>query len=150
MSPTTHALVGAVMGRLAKRTDRAFLAGVASHAVLDCLPHRDSGHPLILLVDACGVLGVAALAAASPDARMLAGVAGGVLPDLENLSALSEDDPGRGLKIFPSHWFHHTRHRRGLAIGLELLVVAAALLGLSALGSTGPTSPSQRSADVIK
>ena len=138
------------MGRLAERTDRAFLAGVASHALLDCLPHRDSGHPLMLLVGACGVLGVAALAAASPDARMLAGVAGGVLPDLENLSALSEDDPGTGLKIFPSHWFHHARHRRGLAVGLELLVVAAALLGLSALGSTGSAPTSQRSADVIK
>ena len=128
------------MGRLAERTDRAFLAGVASHALLDCLPHRDSGHPLMLLVDACGVLGVAALAAASPDARMLAGVAGGVLPDLENLSALSalsEDDPGTGLKIFPSHWFHHKRHRRGLALGVELLLVAVAVLGLTAVGATG-------------
>jgi len=147
MSPTTHALVGAALGRLAKRTDRAFLAGVASHALLDGLPHRDSLHPLMLLVDACGVLGVVALAAASRDAGMLAGAAGGVLPDLENIS---ESSPGRHTKIFPSHWAPHRRHRWGLALGMELLVVAAALLGLSALGSIGSIPPSQRAADVIK
>ena len=99
------------------------------------------------LVDACGVLGVVALAAASRDAGMLAGAAGGVLPDLENLS---ESPPGRHPKIFPSHWAPHRRHRWGLALGMELLVVAAALLGLGALGSTGSTPPPQRRADVIK
>src|SRR5438132_388955 len=120
MSPTTHALVGAALGRLAKRTDRAFLAGVASHALLDGLPHRDSLHPLMWLVDACGVLGVVALAAASRDAGMLAGAAGGVLPDLENLS---ESPPGRHTKIFPSHWAPPRCHRWGLALAAEVTVL---------------------------
>ncbi|TMJ14066.1 MAG: hypothetical protein E6H02_04070 [Bacillati bacterium ANGP1] len=93
------------------------------------------------------MLGVVALAAASRDAGMLAGAAGGVLPDLENIS---ESSPGRHTRIFPSHWAPHRRHRWGLALGMELLVVAAALLGLSALGSTESIPPSQRTADVIK
>lgn len=101
----------------------------------------------MLLIDVCGVLGVAALATASRDAGTLAGVVGGVLPDIENLSA---GNPGTDPKIFPSHWFPHKRHRRGPALGMELLVIAAALLGLRAMGSTGSAPPSQPTADVIK
>ena len=163
MSPTTHALVGAALGRLAKRTDRAFLAGVASHALLDGLPHRGGhgaggvaggaverdGHLLELTGAGAVVQAPAGHRAAGADATVCARrwPTGGVLPDLENIS---ESSPGRHTRIFPSHWAPHRRHRWGLALGMELLVVAAALLGLSALGSIGSIPPSQRAADVIK
>jgi hypothetical protein len=141
VSPITHALVGAFLGKSLARPGRAFLAGIASHALLDCLPHRDSRHPLILLLNACGVLGVAGMACAAGDLGALAGAVGGVLPDLENIR---EPNPHPGVKVFPSHWFSHHRHRTGVGLGVEGLLALTAVLALAVLPTAPPVPSDER------
>ncbi|HKV44525.1 MAG TPA: hypothetical protein VJT32_07610 [bacterium] len=139
MSPTIHALVGAAIGRFVRYPGEALLAGIASHAVLDCLPHRDSRHPAVLLVHACGVLAVAAAAFAAGDSAALAGAVGGVLPDLENVREKQPAD-----QIFPGHRFRHDRFAVGLSLGVELLLAAGAALALAATHPAPAARPSHR------
>jgi hypothetical protein len=93
---TNHVLSGALIGALARRPLPAFAAGVASHFVLDAVPHwgnLDWRHFLrVAVADGLVSLAVAgALAAASPSARraaVLAGMAGAAVPDLDKPSKL--------------------------------------------------------------
>ena len=88
---TNHVLSGALIGALARRPLPAFGVGVASHFVLDAVPHwGDWGSPRRFLRVAVpdGLISLAligALAAASPPERRLAvvvGMAGAALPDV--------------------------------------------------------------------
>ena len=139
MKGTTHALVGGLSGALVGRPALAFVAGAVSHAVLDFLPHRDDDRLLHLIVDGCGVLVVLALAVVAGNIGMVAGVIGGVIPDLENVPDILFKRKAR--KFFPSHWWDHepAACSRWTRIEPVLFVVAAVGLVVVVLGRTGPS-----------
>jgi hypothetical protein len=96
-----HACVNAAAGRLFRNPVTAFAVGVAAHALLDLVPHKDvSAHKaegLLVLVmlglvgSSCGVKSPAFWCAM-----------GGVLPDVEQV--LPWTDPKRGRhRWFPTH-----------------------------------------------
>ena len=88
---TNHVVAGAVIGAVAPGPASAFALGIASHVVMDALPHW--GHPdydvfiKVAVVD--GLVGLATLAtlarAASPERRaaVVAGMLGACLPDAD-------------------------------------------------------------------
>ena len=117
---TNHVLSGALIGALARRPLPAFAAGVASHFVLDAVPHWGdwgSRRRFLRVAVADGLVSLAvagAFAAASPPERraaVLAGMAGAALPDLDKPTKLwfgwspfpaggrpvSQPHPARGL-----------------------------------------------------
>jgi hypothetical protein len=92
MLVTNHVLSGAVIGAEVRRPVPAFFLGVASHFVLDAVPHwgHFGGRRQFLRVAVPdGLTGLAVIgamtAAAPPDQRaaVLAGMAGAALPDLD-------------------------------------------------------------------
>ena len=94
---TNHVLSGALIGALARRPLPAFTAGVASHFVLDAMPHWgkwDSKRHFVRVAVRDGLVSLAAmgaLAAVSPPDRrlaVLAGMAGAALPDLDKPAKL--------------------------------------------------------------
>ena len=89
---TNHVLSGALIGALARRPVPAFVAGVASHFVLDAIPHWGdwgSQRRFMRVAVPDGLVGLAvmgALTAASPPGRraaVLAGMTGAALPDAD-------------------------------------------------------------------
>jgi len=87
-----HVLSGALIGALARRPLTAFAAGVASHFVLDAVPHWGdwgSRRRFLRVAVADGLVSLAvagAVAAASPSERrpaVLAGMTGAALPDAD-------------------------------------------------------------------
>ncbi|GAA2042208.1 hypothetical protein GCM10009839_51090 [Catenulispora yoronensis] len=113
MLVTNHVLSGAVIGAAAKRPLPAFLIGVASHFVLDALPHWgkwDSDERFFRIAVADGLTGLTAMglatraalksgSAATPGpgrsdrpggfaVSVLAGMAGAALPDLDKPSSM--------------------------------------------------------------
>lgn len=98
-----HACVNAATGRLFKSPVKALMTGIALHAVLDLVPHKDiSAHKaegaMVLLM--LGLIGTSC-GIKSPE---LWCAMGGVLPDVEQV--LPWTDPKRGYK----RWF--ITHRR--------------------------------------
>ncbi len=94
---TNHVLSGALIGALARRPLPAFALGVASHFVLDAVPHWGewgSQRRFLRVAVPDGLISLAAMgaiAAASPSDRrlaVLAGMSGAVLPDLDKPSKL--------------------------------------------------------------
>lgn len=94
---TNHVLSGALIGALSRRPLPAFAVGVASHFVLDAMPHwGDWGSPRRFLRVAVpdGLISLAAMgaiaAAAPPERRaaVVAGMAGAALPDIDKPSTL--------------------------------------------------------------
>ncbi len=94
---TNHVLSGAVIGALARRPGLAFAAGVASHFVLDAIPHWGkwgSKRRFVRVATRDGLASLAimgALAAAAPADRrlaVLAGMAGAALPDADKPTRL--------------------------------------------------------------
>jgi hypothetical protein len=135
---TNHVLSGALIGALARRPLPAFAAGVASHFVLDVVPHwGDWGSKRRFLRVAVpdGLISLAAMgaiAAASPSERrlaVLAGMAGAALPDIDKPSNL-----WFGWSPFPAavDRFHaRIQHEAPRRAHIELL--AAATFGSTAL-----------------
>jgi len=87
---SSHALTGAVIGKVTRRPGLAFVLGLASHLVMDAVPHWGGvDHDTFVSaarIDGLTMLGVAALVAAKPDKEktaMLAGLAGAVLFDMD-------------------------------------------------------------------
>lgn len=142
---TNHVLSGALIGALARRPLPAFAAGVASHFVLDAVPHwgqwRSRRHFLQVAVPdglvSLAVMG--AFAAAAPPGRrlaVLAGMAGAALPDAGKPATL-----WFGWSPFPAavDRFHGRIQREAPhRARLELLAAggfaAAALIALRAAG----------------
>jgi hypothetical protein len=97
---TNHVLSGALIGALARRPLPAFAAGVASHFVLDAIPHwgnpdwRGNPRRFLRVAVSDGLVGLAtlgALAAVAPPSRrlaVLAGMAGAALPDADKPTIL--------------------------------------------------------------
>jgi hypothetical protein len=92
---TNHVLSGAVIGAAVRRPVPAFVLGVASHFVLDTVPHWGDwvNHQQFMRVAVPdGLTGLATIglcaAVAPPSARasVLAGMAGAALPDLDKPS----------------------------------------------------------------
>src|ERR1700759_3787364 len=90
MLVTNHVLSGAVIGAVTRRPGRAFALGVVSHFALDAVPHWGKwvGRPHFMEVAVPdGLTGLAVMGAmtalAPPESRasVLAGTAGGALPD---------------------------------------------------------------------
>lgn len=87
---TNHVLSGAVIGAVSATAEDAFVRGFLSHFALDAVPHFgvDDEHLLTVAVPD-GLLGLATIAAIArrtpPDrlVRVLAGVTGACLPDLD-------------------------------------------------------------------
>lgn len=96
-----HACVNAAAGSLFKRPLTAFAAGLAGHALLDLIPHKDvSAHKAegLLVLIMLGLVGsTCGLSSPSFWCAM-----GGVLPDVEHV--LPWTDPKRGhRRRFPTH-----------------------------------------------
>lgn len=97
MLVTNHVLSGAFIGRVAPNVISAFAVGVASHLVLDAIPHWGDGRSIrevlhIAVPD--GLLGLTAMAlvtvSTEPEHRLrvLTGMAGAALLDLDKPSTL--------------------------------------------------------------
>ena len=94
---TNHVLSGALIGALARRPATAFTAGLASHFVLDALPHwgkwgSDRRFLLVAIPDGlAGLAAMGAFAALAPADRRLAvvaGMTGAALPDADKPARL--------------------------------------------------------------
>ena len=91
MLVTNHVLSGALVGRVARGPVSAFGLGVASHFVLDAIPHwggRDIRDIMGIavtdgLVGLAAMAGVVAITAPEDRLRVLAGMSGACLPDLD-------------------------------------------------------------------
>src|SRR5579859_1029805 len=98
MLVTNHVLSGAFIGALVRKPVPAFVIGVASHFVLDMVPHYGdpgcSQQKFLKVAVPDGLAGLAAMAvlatAAVPSKRtaVLAGMAGAALPDLDKPARL--------------------------------------------------------------
>jgi hypothetical protein len=135
---TNHVLSGALIGALARRPASAFAVGVASHFVLDAVPHwgdwASTRHFLRAAVPD-GLISLAAMgaiAAVSPAERrpaVLAGMVGAALPDI--------DKPARlflGRSPFPAAVDRfHGRIQREAAGRAPLEVLTAGALAVTAL-----------------
>lgn len=80
----THFAAGALAGGLTGSPGWGVLAGLASHAVLDVLPHYDHPDWRLELGGGVAALGLLLLMPFASGAAVLGGIAG-MLPDLENL-----------------------------------------------------------------
>ena len=144
---TNHVLSGALIGALARRPLPAFTIGVASHFVLDAVPHWGEwgGRRRFLRVAVSdGLVSLAVMSAftalSPPDRRMavLAGMAGAALPDV--------DKPARlwfGRSPWPPvvDWFHgviqdEASDRAPLEFLAACVLAAAALTALQRPSAT--------------
>jgi hypothetical protein len=94
---TNHVLSGALIGALAHRPAAAFAAGVASHFVLDAVPHWGNWGSIRRFLQVAvpdglislGAMGtIAALAPAERRSAVLAGMIGAALPDIDKPAKL--------------------------------------------------------------
>ena len=131
---STHAIVGAAIASFVPgHPALAFVAGVASHFVIDAIPHSDyplrsisigrsrsaitANHHLVrdlgfITFDAAAGLAVAAWLYAGPGATLavLLGAFGAILPDpLQLAYRLYPREPLRSLQRF--HRWMHTKHK---------------------------------------
>lgn len=137
---TNHVLSGALTGAVLRRPVPAFLAGVASHFVLDAVPHWgrwDGRQHFLRVAVADGLTGLAAMAlltAAAPPGRraaVVAGMTGAALPDMDKPSTL-----WFGFSPWPAavDRFHHgIQDERVDRFGRE--AAAGAVLAASALAT---------------
>lgn len=108
----THGVVGGALGYSVAQTDlQAFVLGLTSHALLDMMPHHDPKITDPFDVTFHVFFNLGALFTIEKmynvkdhDSRLLWGVIGGIIPDLEHLIFLGQC--GTDLcpaKIFPAH-----------------------------------------------
>jgi hypothetical protein len=153
---TNHVLSGALIGALARRPLPAFAAAVASHFLLDAVPHwgdwASQRHFLQVAVPD-GLISLAAIgafAAASPSERrlaVLAGMAGAALPDVDKPTSLwfGWSPFPRPVDRFHARIQHEARHRAYLELLAAGAFAAAALIALYGSGPGG-SGPDRRAA----
>jgi hypothetical protein len=143
---TNHVLSGAIIGAATGRPGVALTAGIASHFVLDAMPHwGDWGddHALFLRVAVRdGLVGLAVmgtLAAAAPSSvrpAVIAGMAGAALPDLDKPSKMffGRSPFPRAVDRFHGAIQREARGRFPLeaAVGAGFAAIAIALLAARA------------------
>ena len=148
---TNHVLSGALIGGLARRPLPAFAAGLASHFVLDAVPHwGDWGSQRRFLQVAVpdGLVSLAAMgafAAASPSERrlaVLAGMAGAALPDVDKPTSLwfGWSPFPRAVDRFHARIQREAPHRAHLELLAAGAFAAAALIALRGSGPGGLAS----------
>lgn len=151
MHPLAHTLTGALVGQAASSPGLALIGGIASHVLLDRIPHaegetftgkRTSGFRVDLVEAAVELaVGLAAVwwvAGICPSARLLPialGVLGGLLPDLIDLplSAVTR------VTVLHRRAWHRTVPRERAAFGIltQVATVAIAATGLWLLAGCG-------------
>lgn len=137
---SAHVLTGAAAASLTGQPVTAFAAGLASHAVLDAVPHHDYTRAFWGWVDFfAGLVIVLLLYRWQADGLILWGALGAGLPDLEvalNHYRLLGPHP---ILFFPSHRFRFLHRQRQSFDGVltQVLVLGASLLLLTWYGSGG-------------
>ncbi len=131
----THAVAGAVVGRFAGGPVESFAAGLASHAVLDMIPHYDyestPAGVLDFLLAALSVSWFVPADAAAGGRSTAWAVLGGVLPDVEVvLTQFGLIGPAD--LVFPSHSGLLPHRNMGPPAGI---LTQAAVLGLALLSA---------------
>ncbi|MBO0771407.1 MAG: hypothetical protein J2P35_08110 [Actinobacteria bacterium] len=141
MLVTNHVLAGALLGGSTRRPLPAFLIGVASHFVMDAVPHwgkwPDQDHFLRVAV-ADGLAGLTAMgalaAAARPERRAAAaaGMIGAALPDLDKPALLwfGASPWPAAVNRFHSRIQDEAPGRFSLEAGAAAVLAAAALAAL--------------------
>jgi len=135
---TNHVLSGAVIGAVTRRPGPAFVLGVASHFVLDAVPHWGdwgSRRRFMHVAVRDGLTGLAAMAAMTaitpPSARpaVLAGMVGAALPDLDKPAVIyfGRSPFPRVVNEFHSTIQNEAAGRAHLEVGAALLFGAIAL-----------------------
>lgn len=123
MDPGSHAMTGGALGlKLTNSPFEAFLIGLASHALLDVIPHtnpplKSPGTQAYLAAD--GLLLYDAWRRNDYDDRIFWGALGGVLPDLEQRPGYT------GEKVFPTHngTLKHGKHLNRTAATLLMIAI---------------------------
>lgn len=141
MLVTNHVLSGALIGAVARQPAVAFAAGVASHFMLDTLPHlgewRDRKDFLRTAVPdglaGLAIIGTfAAVAPADQRLAVLAGMAGAALPDIDKPSRIwfGRSPFPRVVDAFHSAIQHESRDRAPVeaAAAVVLSITALTLL----------------------
>jgi len=128
----THVAAGALVGGLMQNPGAALVGGLASHALLDAIPHYDHPDWRVELAGGLASLLLLALLPFGSWAAAIGGI-GGMLPDLENL--LQKLGKMRCDQfVFPSHTgvIPHGRELgpRNLAWQAAIFVVCIVALGL--------------------
>jgi hypothetical protein len=125
VNPATHALAGMTIGSFLRKPLLALTAGVASHALLDCLPHQDRWYPEWRILYGGLTVAILIWALNGPNrAAKFSGAVGALLPDIENIPGRTQS---KSRPLFPSHWFRHEDRSGRHGIAAELVVVAMAL-----------------------
>jgi hypothetical protein len=138
---TNHVLSGAVIGAVARRPGPAFAAGVASHFVLDAIPHWgdwESKRHFLRVATRDGLASLAVMgvltAAASADRRLavLAGMAGAALPDADKPTKLwfGWSPWPRAVDRFHSGIQRESRRRVYVEVLAASMLVPAALIAV--------------------
>jgi hypothetical protein len=129
---TNHVLSGALVGRAAPGPASAFVLGVASHVVLDTVPHWGDDRIFLQVAVPDGLVGLGAMAwvwrttEASARPRVLAGMAGACLPDADKPSTLF-----LGRSPFPAaidRWHRDIQHESVRRLPQEFLVASLGVL----------------------
>ncbi len=141
MHPLAHMLAGALVGQAAGTPAAGIVGGIASHYLLDVVPHTEGFTPDLIEAGVEAVVGIAALAwmvARCPQAsgvQIGAGALGGLLPDLVDvpLKWLT------GVTVLHVRSLHWTVRRRHAFWGIltQVAVIAAAAVGLWRLAGCG-------------
>ncbi|MCX5752904.1 MAG: hypothetical protein NTW97_04560 [Candidatus Krumholzibacteria bacterium] len=123
----THVAFGAIAGALSPTPYAVPLLGLASHVVLDVIPHRDIDRMRYEMILA--VLAIAAIALGGAlSMKVVLGIAFALIPDVENLlwklGAIRDDQ-----KVFPGHrkYLPHGMITGRSSIGLQMAVSVAAI-----------------------
>ena len=145
---TNHVLSGALIGTLARRPAPAFAVGVASHFVLDAVPHWGkwgSRRKFLRVAVPDGLISLAAmgaitaLAPAERRPAVLAGMTGAALPDIDKPTGLFF-----GWSPFPAAVDSFHRRIQPEAAGrahIELLAAGAFAAALTVLRGNGGRRP---------
>jgi hypothetical protein len=122
-----HIAAGAIVGALSPTPYAAPFFGLASHVVLDVIPHRDIDRMRYELILA--VLAIAAIALGGAlSMKVSLGIAFALIPDIENLlwklGAIRDDQ-----KVFPGHrrFLPHGAVAGKSSIGLQMAVSVAVI-----------------------
>ena len=144
---TNHVLSGALTGALARRPLAAFTMGVASHFVLDAIPHWGkwgSRRRFLRVAVSDGLVSVAVMGAftalSPPDRRMavLAGMTGAALPDIDKPTRLWFGwSPWPG----PVDRFHGAIQRESSRRAYVELLAACAFGGAAVIAVRRPAPP---------
>lgn len=142
MNPLAHMLAGALIGQVSPSAPWAVAGGLASHALLDALPHAEGEtfglksqslfRPDVVEAGVETLVGAAVLwrlttGCAGADAGLIAlGALGGLLPDLVDLPLRALF----GLVILHARRLHWTVRRRYAVWGILAQVVTAGAAGI--------------------